>query len=113
MQGQTIVGIPDLLSKFRTKQDRINFAREQNKYLPDLPGFDSKFFFEFLRGTKDLLPIGTGPGFTFNYFSKDHKFTKSYLWDIFRNNNDLLRFIPSLPMPTNPNGWRCTTNTKC
>lgn len=53
----------EILKKFETKNDRINFCRENSKllffniidfYLPSHPGFDTKFFVQFLAGTKKV-----------------------------------------------------------
>jgi len=55
--------ITEILKKFRTKADRINFCRENSKffinffldfYLPSYPGFDTKFFIQFLSGIKKV-----------------------------------------------------------
>lgn len=42
----------EIKRKLSTQTERINFARESGYYLPDLPGFDSKFFYQWLSGQK-------------------------------------------------------------
>ena len=53
----------DIIKKFKTKQDRISFCKENSKskyiifidlYFPDESGFDSTFFLLFLRGEKKV-----------------------------------------------------------
>ena len=53
----------DIIKKFKTKQDRIAFCKENSKskyiifkdlYFPDESGFDSTFFLLFLRGEKKV-----------------------------------------------------------
>ena len=58
-----------LLSKLRTKEDRVNFMRESGNhffiilgfYLPNERGFDSKFFIQVLKGQKNVK-------YLYNYF---------------------------------------------
>ena len=45
----------EVKKKLSTQTERINFAREQGYYLPKLPGFDSKFFCQWLSGKKCKL----------------------------------------------------------
>ena len=44
----------EVKKKLSTQTERINFAREQGYYLPKLPGFDSKFFCQWLSGKKKV-----------------------------------------------------------
>jgi len=53
----------DIIKKFKTKQDRIAFCKENSKikyiifkdlYFPNESGFDSTFFLLFLRGEKKV-----------------------------------------------------------
>ena len=46
------VPLIEVKKKLATKTERINFARENGFYLPTLPGFDSKFFCQWLTGEK-------------------------------------------------------------
>lgn len=94
MQQKRTLKLSELLTKFRTLQDRVNFFRENNLYLPIGPGFDSKFFIQVLEGRKKLLPLGMGTGFSFRYFTSTHMFTKSFLWNYFVNDMELKAFIP-------------------
>ena len=51
-----------ILSKLKSKEDRINFLRETGKlifnilgfYLPNDKGFDAKFFIQVLKGEKNV-----------------------------------------------------------
>lgn len=86
--------VSDLLKKFRDYNDRVNFCRENNAYLPPLPGFGSDFFLEWLRGNKKLLPLGCGTGFNFNYFTRGNFFTKQHIWQYYQNNQELRKYIP-------------------
>ena len=45
----------EVKKKLATQTERINFARESGYYLPKLPGFDSKFFCQWLSGQKKVL----------------------------------------------------------
>lgn len=90
----TSVKISDLLKKFPTRADRRNFCREMNLLFPDYPGYDSKFFLQVLQQKKKLLPLGMGPGFTFNYYTKTHQFTKNHIWQFFQGDNELLKYVP-------------------
>ena len=52
-----------ILSKLRSKEDRVNFMREIGKryfiisgfYLPTDRGFDGKFFIQALKGEKNVF----------------------------------------------------------
>ena len=47
----------EIKKKLATQTERINFARENGYYLPKLPGFDSKFFCQWLSGQKKVSYI--------------------------------------------------------
>lgn len=59
------VNASDLLKKFKTKEDRYNFLRENSKfkffildlYLPNEVGFDSNYFLQVLMGSKKVSHI--------------------------------------------------------
>ena len=46
------IALLEVKNKLSTQTERINFARESGYYLPELPGFDSKFFCQWLSGKK-------------------------------------------------------------
>lgn len=94
MQNCKTIKLSELMKKFRTNQDRINFFREHNLYMPSTSGFDSKFFIQVLQGQKKLLPLGMGCGFSFKYFTGTHKFTKQHLWNYFSGDQKLKSYIP-------------------
>lgn len=94
MEKLAPVSVSDLSKKFKTKDDQINFCREQNLYFPRLPGFDTKFFLLWLQGRKKLIPLGMSNGFSFNYYTKEKKFTKEHLFSFFKEDPGLLQFIP-------------------
>ena len=57
------VGLDYISSKIKTKNDILDFFRETGKwyfiknkgfYFPNAPGFDSKFFFQVLQGSKKV-----------------------------------------------------------
>ncbi len=61
--------------KLATQNERINFAREQGYYLPKMPGFDSKFFCQWLSGkrrkkNKDNKKLKTN----FEFFNKNNEY---------------------------------------
>ena len=41
-----LVPLIEVKKKLATQIERINFAREQGYYLPKMPGYDSKFFYQ-------------------------------------------------------------------
>ena len=51
-----------IMSKLKSKEDRINFLREKGNllfnilgfYLPNDKGFDTKFFMQVLKGEKNV-----------------------------------------------------------
>lgn len=45
----------EVKQKLSTQTERINFAHESGYYLPKLPGFDSKFFCQWLSGQKKAI----------------------------------------------------------
>lgn len=94
MENKTIIHVSDLLKKFRTKSDRQNFCREIGVSLPSLPGYDVKYFLQFMKGTKKLLPLGVTSGFSFRYFNKEKKFTKEHLYSFFENDEMLKSYLP-------------------
>lgn len=84
----------DIQRKFRTKNDRVNFCRENGLYYPELPGFDCKYFLQYLTGRKQLLPLGVSKGYSFRYFTKDKLFTKAHLYSFFENDDLLKSYLP-------------------
>ena len=105
------VDVQLLLSKLRSKEDRINFMRETGKnfflilgfYLPNDRGFDGKFFIQVLKGEKtvcflynilQLLHIGEIGGVEFPWFTKTNHFTKNHLLSIFINEPTLRAYLP-------------------
>lgn len=94
MENTRTMKLSELLKKFRTNQDRINFFRENNLYMPKAAGFDSKFFIQVLQGQKKLIPLGMGCGFSFKYFTGTNKFTKQHLWTYFDGVQQLRAYIP-------------------
>lgn len=95
MQNRVTVKVSDLLKKFKSKEDRINYCREHNVFLPDLPGFDTDFFLQYLQGNKNLLPLGLASGFSFTFFTRENLFTKQHLFTIFQGNQELMRYLPN------------------
>lgn len=94
MENLITMPVPELMKKFRSLEDRINFCTELNFHYPRLPGFDMNFFLMFLQGRKKLLPLGMVLGFNFNYYSKSGKFTKKHLYSFFENDQNLLSYLP-------------------
>ena len=100
-----------ILSKLRSKEDRVNFMREIGKryfiisgfYLPTDRGFDGKFFIQVLKGEKNviflynlfqLLRIGQIGGVNFPWFTKSKHFTKNHLLSFFVNDLILRTYLP-------------------
>ncbi len=58
------IQVSDLVQKLPSKEDKINFFKEQGAgpvliiglLFPDLRGFDAKFFFQVLAGEKNVTP---------------------------------------------------------
>lgn len=105
------VDVQLLLSKLRSKEDRINFMRETGKkfflilgfYLPNDRRFDGKFFVQILKGEKtvnflynilQLLYIGEIGGVDFPWFTKSNHFTKNHLLWIFISEPTLRTYLP-------------------
>ena len=42
----------DIIKKFRSQQDRINFRLEKNWFYPKEPGYDAMYFLLVLTGKK-------------------------------------------------------------
>ena len=57
MQNLESVPLIEIKKKLATQTERINFAREQGYFLPKMPGFDSKFFCQWLSGSKKISRI--------------------------------------------------------
>ena len=51
------VPLVEVKKKLSTQMERINFAREQGYYMPKMPGYDSKFFCQWLAGQKKVIII--------------------------------------------------------
>lgn len=94
MDNLVNIKVSELVNKFKTRIDRVNFCRELNFFFPPYPGFDSKYFLQFLQGKKKLLPLGVSSGFSFNYFTKSGHFTKSHILSFFQNDAELQQFLP-------------------
>lgn len=96
MEPKKILKMSQITSKIKTSTDMENFMRELNLWWPSsLAGFDSKYFTEVLAGRKKLLPIGSYTGFSFNYYTKDHSFTRQHLYNLISRKPELMKFIPS------------------
>ena len=64
-EPKVLVNSSELLKKFKSREDRYNFMRENSKYLynfldlylPQEVGFDSYFFLQVLSGSKKVIFI--------------------------------------------------------
>ena len=64
-EPKVLVNSSELLKKFKSREDRYNFMRENSKYLynfldlylPQEVGFDSYFFLMVLSGSKKVIFI--------------------------------------------------------
>lgn len=105
------VDINLVLSKLRSKEDRINFMRETGKinyhilgfYMPTDKGFDTKFFVQVLKGQKNvrlyiyiiqLLRLDQIGGVDFPFFTKTNNLTKNHLLSYFMNDAELRAYLP-------------------
>ena len=117
------VKVSELIKKFKHREDRYNFCRQQGKLIyfliiiitlgywyPNEIGFDSTFFVQFLTKKKEvrifhiiciliflfkqLLPIGKHTDYKLNYFRGDGALTKSFLINIIKSKVDYEKFLP-------------------
>lgn len=95
MENTVTLKMSELTSKFKTHADKVNFCREMGFFFPSLPGFDSKYFLDFIQGRKKLLPLGMMSGFSFSYYTKTRQFTKQHLVTFFQNDLELQSYIPT------------------
>ena len=64
-EPNVLVNSSDILKKFKSREDRYNFMRENSNYLynfldlylPQEVGFDSYFFLQVLSGSKKVIFI--------------------------------------------------------
>ena len=101
-EPNVLVNSSDILKKFKSREDRYNFMRENSNYLynfldlylPQEVGFDSYFFLQVLSGSKkvififynfQLLPLGHHSDYSLKYFRKDKILTKEFLINIIQN----------------------------
>lgn len=105
------IPLADITTKLRTKEDRVNFCRENGNntitiigfYLPVCAGYDLKFFLQFWGGQKKvnkilfilkLLNLGMVGGFSFKYFTKTNNLTKNHLIQLLNNDEELKLYLP-------------------
>ena len=95
MESTERISADELMRKLRTKEDRINIAREMGYYLPSSPGFDVNFFLLFLQGKKKLLELGQVNGYAFPFFTRTNSFTKDHLLQLFVGDEHLEAYLPT------------------
>lgn len=79
MEANVIIDINEIRKQFPTKEDKINYPRENGLYFLSFSGFDFRFLYRYCSKKKILL-IGGISGYSWKYYNKDKTFTMSYLW---------------------------------
>ncbi len=69
----------DIIKKFRSQQDRINFCMEKNWFHPKEPGFDTTYFLLVLSGKKKYLPSNFSVNYKMKFFRNGEKLDKKYI----------------------------------
>ena len=73
------VNATQILAKYRSVKERINFCFEKNWYHPKEIGFDSNFFLKVIMGEKKYLPNNFTVNYKMHYFRKGEKLDKDYI----------------------------------
>ena len=68
-----------IISKYRSKKDRILFCPDKNQFHQDEQGFDSKYFLQVLSGHKKYLPGNFCIRHKLGFFSSGVKLDKQYI----------------------------------
>ena len=111
VEQKVTINSSELLKKFKTREDRYNFMRENSKiiffildlYLPKETGYDSYFFLQVLSGSKkvkyfllifQLIPLGHHSDFNLRYYRKDKVLTKAFLIKIIQDKEEYKDYFP-------------------
>lgn len=84
----------NIVKKFRSLQDRLNFCMEKNWYHPCEPGFDATYFLLVLAGKKKYLPSNFAISYKMKFFRKDEKLDKNYLIEKMKGNAIYAQYTP-------------------
>ena len=84
----------DIIKKFKSVQDRINFCTEKNWFHPREPGYDSTFFLLVLGGKKKYLPCNFAVNYKIRYFRSGEKLDKKYIISKMANNPAYEQYTP-------------------
>ena len=85
---------PDIVKKFRSLQDRMNFCLEKNWHHPQEVGFDATYFLKVLSGKKKYLPANFSINYKMRYFRSGEKLDKQYIIKKMMNNPMYAQYTP-------------------
>lgn len=84
----------NIIKKFKSLQDRMNFCMEKNWHHPCEPGFDTSYFLMVLAGKKKYLPCNFAIAYKMKYFRKGEKLDKNYIIDKMKGNPVYSQYTP-------------------
>ncbi len=93
------VNATQIISKYRSIKDRMNFCFEKNWYHPKEIGFDSNFFLKVLMGEKKYLPNNFTVNYKLHYFRKGEKLDKNYIIEKMKRNPAYAEYTPDIKDP--------------
>lgn len=73
------INAPDIVKKFRSSQDRINFYLEKNWIHPREVEYDATYFLHVLSRKKKYLPANFSINYKMKYFGSGEKLDKKYI----------------------------------
>ena len=92
--NQTLANATEIIKKFKSLQDRINFCLEKNLHHPREIGFDATFFLQVLSGRKKYLPGNFSMNYKILFFRTGEKLGKQYLINKMKGNSAYAAFRP-------------------
>lgn len=94
-QDQKIeINATEILSKYKSIEDRKLFCFERNWWHPDEKGYDATYFLKVIAGEKKYLPNNFTVKNELKSFRKGEKFDKKYIISKMNGNAEYAHYVP-------------------
>jgi len=93
------INATQIIAKYRSIKDRINFCFEKNWYHPREIGFDANYFLKVIMGEKKYLPNNFTVNYKMHYFRKGEKLDKDYIIQKMKKSPAYAEYTPDVKDP--------------